>query len=251
MNPVPQKKEITPTKSPPPPKEVKKEAKIEKREPPPKPKPAITAKKLPDKAPIGKTQNKTAIAPVKNKADEVNQAKNEKIKIEAEKAREADKKLIAEESAKRQRVINENVRQKLAKVQENLAKVEQTGEKIKNAYSISKANVSSATSELKLEIDALPIGTRIPIELSTKEINYRDEISMRVIRELALPEHGSGTIKLTIGRSGKIDRVEVMESASSRNKEFILKNLPNLRFPPFENRFKDSLQYTFIIKFNN
>jgi hypothetical protein len=228
--------------TPSPPKETPK-IKEEKKNIP-KPKPLPTAQKLPDKTSSEKPKTNTTAAPVKKPIGEEDKEKNERIQ------REAKEKLLADEKIKRQKLLDEELQKKLAKARESLAMVEQSGDKIRTSMaSTSDTVVGSIPSMLNMAIDALPVGTTIPAELSVKEMNYRDEVYIRLKRALALPEHGSGIIKLTLNRSGKVDGVEMIKTESAKNGEYILQKTSQIIFPPFENRFANAQQYTFIIQF--
>lgn len=103
----------------------------------------------------------------------------------------------------------------------------------------------------QLQIDALPVGSTVPVDLSAKEVSYRDEIAYRLKMALKLPDYGEVKIKLTLDRSGKVASVQSVHAESTKNKQYIEKTVPSLIFPPFGTNFAQAAQYTFMITLNN
>jgi colicin import membrane protein len=137
----------------------------------------------------------------------------------------------------------------LAKAKESIAKIGQTRDKL----------IASKGSEFKqtelpkqldgLHIDALPMDSGA--ELTSKEINYRDEVAYHLKLSLRLPDYGEVKLKLTLERSGKVSKVQIVSSESQKNKQYIEKAISSLTFPPFGNNFENLSHYTFLIKLNN
>lgn len=100
-----------------------------------------------------------------------------------------------------------------------------------------------------LKIDHLSIDTSDP--LNQQEISYRDELASRLKSVLKLPEDGVAEIKLTLNRQGQVIRLQVLQTASSANKSYLEKTMPNLKMPPFGKNFGNEAEYTFIINMSN
>lgn len=270
---VPEPEPLPPPTPPPPP--PKPEPEVIKEQPPTKPpvatpkktetskpaekKPKVESKPKPDPkaTPAKKTDSKPAKkanqAPVKKTASETKKPKTEPKKgptaeeIAAKEAEKVRQKEIAEAQVKQ--------RELLAKAKENLAKIGESRDKIGSgsfSNKISSLNDTTIPQQLgNLQIDALPVGTALSGELSAKEASYRDEIAMRLKIALSLPDYGAVKLKLILNRSGKVESVQILNSESHKNKQYVEKTVPSLIFPPFGNRFGDASQYSFVVTLNN
>ncbi len=225
--------------------------------PPPKKqapsKPAAPPKKTPTKATPAKKEppKKTTPPPPPTKPAPTPPKKVEKVeKPSPPQPSEADK--AAEALKKQQEAEKEAARVRrqtlLAKAQESIAKIPGAGDKISLGKSINE--IDHATLPItSLQVDALPVGSSV--QLSDREVSYRDELASRLKLLLRLPEYGEVKIKLTIARSGKIAKVVVVSSESGANRKYIEKTLPELTFPQFGNRFGDADDYTFSVTLGN
>lgn len=163
---------------------------------------------------------------------------------EAEKRRELEIAAAKEAARLRQQEL-------LEKAKENIAKIKETGDKIGTGKIVSLDSTSIPQQIGQLQIDALPVGNTVSTELSTKEINYRDEIAYRLRSALKLPDYGEIKIKLTLDRTGKVTQVQTLKAESNQNKQYIEKTVPSLIFPPFGSNFAEASHYTFLITLNN
>lgn len=135
--------------------------------------------------------------------------------------------------------------QLLANAQASMSKTKKVSKAELNQIAL--MTVPSGLSDLS--IDALP---KEPQEsMSMREIGYRDELVGRLKLFLKLPEHGEVTIKLTLSRSGKVNKLQIVSSQSAVNKSYIEKTLPDLTFPPFGSNFGDNKEFTFLISLSN
>lgn len=243
----------TPTPKPPPPKPAVQETK--------KPAPA---KAVPTKKPVEtkKTKNET----VKPKTSEAEKKKQQE-RAEAEKKRqqeraEAEKKKQqerAEAEKKRQQELaaaQEAARQReqalLNKAKENLAKMSETRDKISTSSSSSLAATTLPKALGDLQVDALPLGEMGSTgEWGAKEISYSDEVASRLKMALRLPDYGAVKIRLTLDRTGKVVKVETVQSESNKNKAYVESKIPALLFPSFGQRFQGVSQNTFVITLQN
>lgn len=154
-------------------------------------------------------------------------------KVEAKKP--VDK--IAEEAHAK----NAKQKELLAIAQQNLAKID----KVK----VSKVN--SQKTILPEQIGALNVDAVVSTEnsgsLNVREIGYRDELGARLKTLLKLPEHGEVKIKLSLDKTGKFIRVEIVNAESDKNKKYIENTIKTLTFPSFQGAFQNLPEYTFSI----
>ncbi len=221
-----------------------------KTESKPTPKPATPeVKKV---TPAKPAEKKQASAPTKPKTDLKAQEseKKKQEKAEAEKKRQQEVAAAEEAARQRQQAL-------LTKAKENLAKMNETRDKISQSTA---SSVKLATTPLPkevnhLQVDALPLGERGSTaqagEWGVKEISYRDEIVYRVKAALKFPDYGTVKIKLTLDRTGKVLKVETTQSESAKNKAYLERTLPTLQFPAFGQQFSGATQYTFLMTLHN
>lgn len=132
----------------------------------------------------------------------------------------------------------------LRKAQESVAKIDLKGNKIVAASgSLDQVKLPQHMGELKVDSLTFDEDNR----LNVRERGYRDELAHRLKLLLKLPEKGVVKLKLTLERSGKVLKVEVIGAESKKNRQHIEKALPPLQFPPFGDNFEGSSQYTFHI----
>jgi colicin import membrane protein len=203
-----------------------------------KPAPAKPAQKVKTTKPtVKKTTTKAKPQPpAQKKASE----ETKKVETKKEVVAKPDPR-IAEAKAKQKKL--------LAEAQENLSKVDRSSPK-GNGGKLSALNLPKVPGVIGgLEIDALP--TTGQITLNAHEISYRDELAQRLKLLLKLPEYGKVKLKLTLMRSGKVSKVEILSAESQANKKYIEKTVPSLSFPQFGNNFEGSDQYSFVIALSN
>jgi colicin import membrane protein len=254
MPPHPIKKEISPQPASPPKKEVKEPQKT----------PSIK-KTAPVKKPIKpvKKSTKSETTKVKSSA-ELEKKKRQQEKADAEKRQqEAEKKRQqerAETEKKRQQELaaaQEAARQRettlLNKAKENLAKIGETRDKISSSSTSLSLETTTLPKEIgSLQVDALPVGEVGTIgEWGSKEMNYSDEVASRLKMALRLPDYGAVKIKLTLDRTGKVLKVETVQSESNKNRSYVESKIPSLLFPSFGQRFPGVSQNTFVITLQN
>ncbi|QLH36449.1 MAG: hypothetical protein HWD61_10185 [Parachlamydiaceae bacterium] len=151
--------------------------------------------------------------------------------------------------AKAQQEADEKQRKLVAAAQESIAKIDQGRVKMNAVKSSQTLAVAAPAAITSLQIDALPSNSGSP--LTSGEANYRDELASRLKLMLKLPEHGDVQLKLTLDRSGKVTKVNIVKTASQANRSYVEKSLPALKFPSFGNHFENMSEYTFIIQLSN
>lgn len=241
----PPKKPVEEKKNPPPaPKPVPKTKPAEKPKQPEKPKPKPTEQKKPTPKPQDKTPEPKKPTP----------KPQEKLKSPE---KPTPPKPTAQEIAAQEAAIAAKAaaqakqRELLSQASASLSKVGETREKIGSTKTSDLSSTLLPQTISSLQIDALPSMEGSGGELSAKEITYRDEVAYRLKAFLKLPENGQVKIKLTLDRSGKVASVTIINSESTKNRQYVEKTLPTTSFPPFGNRFGQVQQYSFMITLKN
>lgn len=251
--PVPKKenKKPAPTTVPVKKQETKQEP---KKKPPATVKPNATkkteTKKNETKKPA-KVQPKKNVTPPKEPKKEKPAPKPAEDK-ELQRKKEAEQQKKIAERQKREaeeQAIKDKQYSLVAKAQERIAKIAQTRDKVTPGKGSEEGSTSVPSAITSLQIDAVSTSNAAP--LSDREVSYRDELAGRLKLLLRLPEYGEVKIKLTLDRTGKIAKVNVLNSESAANKKYIEKTLPTLSFPAFGTRFGDVDEYIFSITLSN
>ncbi len=221
---------------------VKKEPAAEKNN-----KPAPVANEKPEKQPVPvKKVAEPSKSPPKKQPEKENkqlEEKKQRERMEAEKKREQEIAAAQEAARKKELAL-------LAKAKENLAKMNENREKIASSTT-PKLNTTPLPKELdSLHVDALAMGENSE-SWGTKEASYADEVAYRLKMALKLPDYGAVKVKLTISRTGKVIKVETMQSESKKNTSYIETKIPNLLFPAFGLKFQGVEQNTFVITLQN
>lgn len=238
--------------------------------PPPKPTPKPENKPVPVKKPVVKApekkndENKAKLA-----AQEAEKTKQREIKTaqEAEKKQKEQKELAAKEAERKRREMEAEAERKqqeelaareaarkqtlIAKAQENLSKNKESRDRDLSMSGVNLQNTAIPTIIGSLQIDALPLESEGTAKWTATEVSYRDEVAQILHGALRLPEYGSIKIELTISKSGKVEKVMILSSESSKNKQYIEQKVPGLHFPSFGSRFQECPQCTFSITLKN
>jgi colicin import membrane protein len=215
-----------------------------------------TAKPKTSEAEKKKQQERTEVEKKRQQERAEAEKKRQQERAEAEKKRQQEQ---AEAEKKRQRELaaaQEAARQReqalLNKAKENLAKMSETRDKISTSSSPSLAATTLPKALGDLQVDALPLGEMGSTgEWGAKEISYSDEVASRLKMALRLPDYGAVKIRLTLDRTGKVVKVETVQSESNKNKAYVESKIPTLLFPSFGQRFQGVSQNTFVITLQN
>lgn len=96
----------------------------------------------------------------------------------------------------------------------------------------------------------LPTPTQIET-LSSETIefqtNYQEELVFYLQSRLSLPEKGEVKLKVTVERNGRVEKVEILDAASEKNKLYVASALTSFSFPPFASQFKNEKRHTFTL----
>jgi hypothetical protein len=107
-----------------------------------------------------------------------------------------------------------------------VAKSPRVDQKLVKEIEASLAAVSSPTKTTKQEIAIPTLSFDLPEEMSPAET-----IAVFLREALQLPEFGEVRVELSIDSSGRLEKLEILESKSEKNAEFLRNQLPELLFP--------------------
>jgi hypothetical protein len=143
----------------------------------------------------------------------------------------------------------EIARQECAKASEKLGNISKKSQKSNSVSTELHAALPKEISSLK--IDSFLAEGDTFTKAGKTEMTYLENVSYCLKKRLRLPDYGFVSIKLTIEKTGKVTRVEIVKSGSSLNKAYIEKELPKLIFSPFGSQFQGVDHYTFLITIHN
>jgi outer membrane biosynthesis protein TonB len=232
--------------------EVKKEEK-----PKPKAPPKETKKKTPVQAEKKKPPAPKKSAPPKPKSTPQKKTASQNSESKKPKATKPDTQKQAQQEAERARAAAEKKKQeKTAALLSDALSFLNQYDAIQSEKSTIQKNVSSLSSEApsQVTVQAASITPTIESdgdEFSGGERTYYDELIHRLKLALRLPDHGSVKVKLTLSSDGKVVRVSIVSSKSSKNKSYIEKTLPTLSFPKFGSNFSGQKEQTFRLNLCN
>lgn len=95
-------------------------------------------------------------------------------------------------------------------------------------HNLTVIEATPSVKKVELQIPALRKPEEFFEEISATPIQ---QISAFLQETLRLPEIGQVRVRLSIDRFGKLQSVEVLDSKSEKNAEFLKKQLPELQFP--------------------
>jgi outer membrane biosynthesis protein TonB len=83
------------------------------------------------------------------------------------------------------------------------------------------------------------------------DTSYQETLVSYLHQALNLPEHGEVKIELTLRRDGTVANLIVLKTESEKNKSYLEKSLPHLKFPILDGMFSNKNLQTFILTFCN
>lgn len=135
----------------------------------------------------------------------------------------------------------------LRQLEESIAKIDK---KQDNLYAKrEKKELNAVAAAPTLQVDS--ISSLSPAESEEASTQYQDGLISHLQRSLHLPDYGEVKIQLTLKEDGSVIKVVVVKAESSKNRNYLEKNLPLLRFPRLDGSLADRKQHTFIITFCN
>lgn len=211
----------------------------------------------PPSSPLAKEKNVKASLPNSTKPSNNKNASKSKIGKNTEIASTGVKKKQELTAAGKQEPDHKEAEQQaekdrqmklLAEARVRMSKINGSRESEPSPASFSTPLPTAITS---LQIDALSSSEKGASSLNSTEVSYSNELAGHLKRLLRLPEIGDIKIKLTLDRSGKVYKMEVVSSESAANRRYIEKTLPGLSFPAFGTNFESMANYTFAITLSN
>lgn len=182
--------------------------------------------KTPAKHITSPVKAKSAPLPKKNTPPKKKAAPIPKAKPKAQKLPVLEKKEVA--SAPMQKKI-------VKELEEIVAKIEEAHEKI---------IPSSSLQEI-----ATPLQNTASVFAINPEENYQNNLLTYLYEALHLPEQGEVKMQLTIKEDGTLAKIVVLKAESVKNRNYLEKQLPLLRFPYLQDlRVKEK---TFVLTFCN
>lgn len=127
----------------------------------------------------------------------------------------------------------------LKKARESLAKIERLPHKSQDVPVESVATVPELRSEKR---------TR---EQSQEQSSYRDELVRRLRLLLRLPDYGAVQVEVTLSKSGQVQHIEILSSASRLNRAYVESTLPTVRFASFSGELAGLKEKTFLLTLEN
>jgi|GEM_PF-2622028 len=241
-----------------------------KQTPKPLPKKPVTKaipkqenKPAPVKKPTGKIELK--VPPKVTDAEKMKKEAQQRKKTEQ--AKEAEKKAVekqeserkkqkeeeAEAEVKRKQEERETARRReiLSDAQEKLSRNQESRNKLSANQSVKSTESALPTEISNLRIDAFVQEMGDVTKWSVKEPDYQDEVAEILRAGLRLPEYGAVKIELMISRTGKVERMKVLSSESTKNKQYLEQTVARLKFGAFGSRFQNQESYTFSVILNN
>ena len=133
-------------------------------------------------------------------------------------------------------VTSANLQKKIVKeLEEIVAKIEEVHEKI--------------TPPSSLQEIATPLQNTAAVFAINPEENYQNNLLTYLYEALHLPEQGEVKMQLTIKEDGTLAKIVVLKAESVKNRDYLEKQLPLLRFPYLQDlRVKEK---TFVLTFCN
>lgn len=83
--------------------------------------------------------------------------------------------------------------------------------------------------------------------LSNHELNYQSRIRETLYSQLKIPKGKVAKCRLKIDREGKLIQAEILESPTNLYREFLMKELSKISFPPFDKSLTQQDYYTIIV----
>jgi hypothetical protein len=84
-----------------------------------------------------------------------------------------------------------------------------------------------------------------------EESNYEETLAQMLHQSLNLPEYGEVKIQITLKQDGSVIHLKVLSAESEKNKTYLEKHLPHLRFPRFSGSLSEKKEHTFTLTFCN
>lgn len=107
---------------------------------------------------------------------------------------------------------------------------------------------TAAPLNLPKEIQQLSIDT-IDTSATVEEASYLPLLVQALKTHLELPEDGKVRIQLTVLKSGRVEKVQILYAESEKNKMYLERELIHMALPPFSNELAGKVKHTFTMNF--
>ncbi|MCB1066929.1 MAG: hypothetical protein KDK56_01955 [Simkania sp.] len=84
---------------------------------------------------------------------------------------------------------------------------------------------------------------------SPEEVSYLPLLVHALKTHLELPEEGKVRIQLTVLKSGRVEKIQVLYAESENNKTYLQHELIHMELPPFSNELAGKVKHTFTLNF--
>jgi hypothetical protein len=195
--------------------------------------PAVVPKEPPPPS-IAKTT--PAPLPAKKNTEKKEEPKQKKEELKAKKEEPKPPKKIAD--APKSSPNQDKKKELIAKAQESIAKIQPTRDKI---------NADKIAEKTELKIPQLKGKNAEAGKEKSVELGYEEELISLLQLFLRLPEHGQVKIELTLARTGKTLKMEVINALSESNRQYVQREISSIAFPPFGHRFGNEAHHKFLI----
>lgn len=165
--------------------------------------------------------------------------KKTETKIEKVEVKPVPKKIeakpVAEKTAK---VPSKKQQDLLASAKESISQIQENR---------SKMTYQTVSSSVKAELPAVEKNETDEL----LEFHYKEELAARLRLFLRLPEYGEVSIRLTLARTGAVEKLEILDVQSKANRRYVEESVPALYFPAFGEYFPGEKNHVFTITLRN
>lgn len=127
-----------------------------------------------------------------------------------------------------------------SRLEQVAALMRQSLEKLENPSKVTpKTPTKATTTPSKL--------SSLASESLAQDATYQRDLVAYLEDALEFPEKGKVRIKLSLKRDGGVQKLEIVETSSEKNKKFVETQIPGLSFPPFGRNFGSEIVHTFSI----
>lgn len=159
---------------------------------------------------------------------------------------------ITKKPLKKETIKKENVKRLSTPSSTKKIESKQNGEKQKRLAEIQKKIASIQTvSAPSLSMEGISNKNVRPSKELGSQGSYADVLIDRLRKSLEFPEYGKVDIELTLDRSGKVLKIKILSDESQKNRQYVEKMVPQLKFSPFGLFFPGESSHTFVVSLHN
>ena len=117
--------------------------------------------------------------------------------------------------------------------------------------SLAKLSVEEDKKGTKFDPVIPPVISQLQIDSPMETGSDIQGIVGQLRESLTLPEIGEVEIELTLSRAGGVRRLRVIRSESTKNRRYVERRVPKLKFSPFKHELKKDGDHTITLIFCN